>query len=124
MTDIEAPDRAISAFRARLVVGQGAQATLQGQTPCGKPAGADLVVIKTHLLSWFSLIRMTNRTRHAGAGSGGGREFGDKPRDLGEQHARHGDLGHLEAPWAQRSSFGPLVRAASRDRGLLFVTGL
>jgi hypothetical protein len=23
-------------------------------------------------------------------------EFGDQPQDLGEQHSRHGDLGHLE----------------------------
>ena len=23
-------------------------------------------------------------------------QFGDQPQDLGEQHSRHGDLGHLE----------------------------
>ena len=37
-----------------------------------------------------------SRAAHAGAGSGGGRRSRDQPQNLGEQHSRNGDLGHLE----------------------------
>src|SRR5262245_34742584 len=55
----------------------------------------DIGLIKTHLSSGFSLIRIQPNPSPQ-RGIRWWPELRDQPQDLGEQHSRRGDLGHLE----------------------------
>ncbi len=65
------------------------------QTPGGKPASVDLVVIKTHLSRVLAGTH-DNRTASLRRWIGRRPQFGDQPQDFLEQAPWHRDLSQLE----------------------------
>jgi hypothetical protein len=74
------------------------------------------------------MLDLIQRHRSCRRGIGWRPHFGDQPQDLGKQHPRHGDLGHLEGDIAAvghhlrtdlEPDFPPRHRIGIRQRGLI-----